>query len=84
MLDAAKEIKKANLIDREIAIDQLQSFVKETEFELLSKGYMTFMKKERKKKRSVSMQKNHKGLWRCLFVPNQGVFSLFLGVFSSV
>lgn len=37
VLDAAKEIKKANLIDREIAIDQLQSFVKETEFELLSK-----------------------------------------------
>ena len=33
---AAKEIKKAALIDREIAIDQLQSFVKETEFELLS------------------------------------------------
>lgn len=53
MLDAAKEIKKANLIDREIAIDQLQSFVKETEFELLSKGYMTFTKKERRKKLSV-------------------------------
>ena len=35
--DAAKEIKKAALIDREIAIDQLQSFVKETEFELLSR-----------------------------------------------
>lgn len=35
--DAAKEIKKANLIDREIAIDQMQSFVKEVEFELLSK-----------------------------------------------
>lgn len=34
---AAKEIKKAALIDREIAIDQLQSFVKETEFELLSR-----------------------------------------------
>lgn len=34
---AAKEIKKATLIDREIAIDQLQSFVKETEFELLSR-----------------------------------------------
>lgn len=34
---AAKGIKKAALIDREIAIDQLQSFVKETEFELLSR-----------------------------------------------
>jgi replicative DNA helicase len=34
---AAKEIKKVALIDREIAIDQLQSFVKETEFELLSR-----------------------------------------------
>lgn len=34
---AAKEIKKAALTDREIAIDQLQSFVKETEFELLSR-----------------------------------------------
>lgn len=34
---AAKETKKAALIDREIAIDQLQSFVKETEFELLSR-----------------------------------------------
>lgn len=34
---AAKEIKKAALIDREIAINQLQSFVKETEFELLSR-----------------------------------------------
>lgn len=34
---AAKEIKKATLIDREIAIDQLQSFVKETEFEFLSR-----------------------------------------------
>lgn len=31
------EIKKANIVDKELIIDQLESFIKETQFELLSK-----------------------------------------------
>lgn len=47
---AAKEIKKAALIDREIAIDQLQSFVKETEFELLSRKVHDLYEEGKKEK----------------------------------
>lgn len=35
--ESIKEIKKARLVDKELIIDQLESFIRETEFELLSK-----------------------------------------------
>jgi KaiC/GvpD/RAD55 family RecA-like ATPase len=35
--DTIDEIKNANIVDKELIIDQLESFIKETQFELLSK-----------------------------------------------
>lgn len=35
--DTIEQIKKANLADKELIIDQLEAFIKQTEFELLSK-----------------------------------------------
>lgn len=37
VIDVVEEIKEAKLVDRDLIIDQLESFIKETEFELLSK-----------------------------------------------
>lgn len=35
--ETIEEIKKANVVDKELIIDQLEAFIKETQFELLSK-----------------------------------------------
>lgn len=35
--ETIEEIKKANMVDRELIIDQLEAFIKETQFEILSK-----------------------------------------------
>lgn len=37
VLETIDEIKEARLVDRDLIIDQLEAFIKETEFELLSK-----------------------------------------------
>lgn len=49
MIEAIDAVQSAAKVDKEIIIDQLEAYIKDVEFQLLSKKYMICTKKERKK-----------------------------------
>ena len=55
--DTIDEIKNANIVDKELIIDQLESFIKETQFELLSKKVHDLYEEGKKETRILSREK---------------------------
>lgn len=49
VIEAVDAVQSAAKVDKEIIIDQLEAYIKDVEFQLLSKKYMICTKKERKK-----------------------------------
>lgn len=49
VIEAIDAVQAAAKVDKEIIIDQLEAYIKDVEFQLLSKKYMICTKKERKK-----------------------------------